>query len=179
MVEMTETASILRNISSRTLVLMDEIGRGTSTYDGISIAKAIIEFLHNNKNRPKVLFATHYHELVDLESSLKRLQNYSMNVQEYKDKILFLRKIENKSSAHSFGINVAKLAGVPEEIIIRANDILTNLEKGEKTNFMNSENRNFLHKYEKIKNLIDKINVEKIDSRDALTILFELKNIIK
>ena len=92
MVEMTETASILRNISSRTLVLMDEIGRGTSTYDGISIAKAIIEFLHDNKNRPKVLFATHYHELVDLESSLKRLQNYSMNVQEYKDKILFLEQ---------------------------------------------------------------------------------------
>lgn len=179
MVEMTETASILRNISCRTLVLMDEIGRGTSTYDGISIAKAIIEFLHDNKNRPKVLFATHYHELVDLESSLKRLQNYSMNVQEYKDKILFLRKIENKSSAHSFGINVAKLAGVPEEIIIRANDILTNLEKSKKTNSMNSENRNFLHKYEKIKNLLDKINVEKIDSRDALTILFELKNIIK
>ena len=101
-----------------------------------------------------------------------------MNVQEYKDKILFLRKIENKSSAHSFGINVAKLAGVPEEIIIRAKDILAKLEENDKMKVMDSGNKNYMYKYEKIKNMIDKINVEKVDSREALTILFELKNII-
>ena len=128
MVEMTETASILNNISDRSLVLLDEIGRGTSTYDGISIAWAITEFLHENKNKPKTLFATHYHELNEMSNSFKRIQNYNVSVKEINNKVLFLRKLVKGGSEHSFGIHVAKMAGVPNGVVSRANEVLKILE---------------------------------------------------
>jgi DNA mismatch repair protein MutS len=132
MVEMTETASILNNLSNRSLILMDEIGRGTSTYDGVSIAWAIVEYLHNHSHRdckPKTLFATHYHELNQLAEDLTRVKNFNVSVKEIGDKILFMRKLKEGGSEHSFGIHVAQLAGMPNKIVFRANEILHFLEK--------------------------------------------------
>ena len=129
MVEMNETASILNNISDRSLVLLDEIGRGTSTYDGISIAWAIAEFLHENPARPKTLFATHYHELNEMSELLPRIKNYNVSVKELKDTVLFIRKLVAGGSAHSFGIHVAKMAGMPQMVIQKAQKILKKLEK--------------------------------------------------
>lgn len=129
MVEMNETASILNNISSRSLVLLDEIGRGTSTYDGISIAWAISEYLHEHPSKAKTLFATHYHELNEMAETFKRVKNYNVSVKELKDNVLFLRKLVEGGSAHSFGIHVAKMAGMPQQVINRANKMLKQLEK--------------------------------------------------
>ena len=129
MVEMNETASILNNISDRSLVLLDEIGRGTSTYDGISIAWAIAEFLHENPARPKTLFATHYHELNEMSELLPRIKNYNVSVKELKDTVLFIRKLVAGGSAHSFGIHVAKMAGMPQTVIQKAQKLLKKLEK--------------------------------------------------
>ena len=129
MVEMNETASILNNISDRSLVLLDEIGRGTSTYDGISIAWAIAEFLHEHPSQPKTLFATHYHELNEMSESLPRIQNYNVSVKELKDTVLFIRKLVKGGSAHSFGIHVAKMAGMPQIVILKAQKLLKKLEK--------------------------------------------------
>ena len=129
MVEMNETASILNNISDRSLVLLDEIGRGTSTYDGISIAWAIAEFLHEHPSKPKTLFATHYHELNEMTESLPRILNYNVSVKELKDTVLFVRKLVKGGSAHSFGIHVAKMAGMPQTVILKAQKLLKKLEK--------------------------------------------------
>jgi DNA mismatch repair protein MutS len=129
MVEMNETASILNNLSDRSLVLLDEIGRGTSTYDGISIAWAMVEYLHENKMRAKTLFATHYHELNEMENSFKRVRNYNVSIKELNNKIIFLRKIIRGGSEHSFGIHVAKMAGMPRSIVNRADEILKELEQ--------------------------------------------------
>ncbi|MBC9795007.1 DNA mismatch repair protein MutS [Sinomicrobium weinanense] len=129
MVEMNETASILNNISERSLVLLDEIGRGTSTYDGISIAWAISEYLHEHPARAKTLFATHYHELNEMTETFTRIKNYNVSVKELKDKVLFLRKLVPGGSEHSFGIHVAKMAGMPQQVIQKANKILKKLEK--------------------------------------------------
>jgi DNA mismatch repair protein MutS len=129
MVEMNETASILNNISERSLVLLDEIGRGTSTYDGVSIAWAIAEFLHENPAQPKTLFATHYHELNEMTELLPRIQNYNVAVKELKDTVLFVRKLVKGGSAHSFGIHVAKMAGMPQIVLQKAEKILKKLEK--------------------------------------------------
>ena len=129
MVEMNETASILNNISERSLVLLDEIGRGTSTYDGISIAWAISEFLHEHPTKAKTLFATHYHELNEMTATFERIKNFNVSVKELKDSIVFLRKLVAGGSNHSFGIHVAKLAGMPNVVIHRANKILVKLEK--------------------------------------------------
>ncbi len=129
MVEMNETASILNNISDRSLVLLDEIGRGTSTYDGISIAWAIAEFLHEHPSKPKTLFATHYHELNEMTDLLPRIQNYNVSVKELKDTVLFIRKLVKGGSAHSFGIHVAKMAGMPQTVILKAQKLLKKLEK--------------------------------------------------
>jgi DNA mismatch repair protein MutS len=129
MVEMNETASILNNISDRSLVLLDEIGRGTSTYDGISIAWAISEYLHEHPGRPKTLFATHYHELNEMAETFHRIKNYNVSVKELKDNVLFLRKLTPGGSAHSFGIHVAKMAGMPRQVLQRANKMLGKLEK--------------------------------------------------
>ena len=128
MVEMNETASIINNISSRSLILLDEIGRGTSTYDGISIAWSIVEFLHSSTAAPKTLFATHYHELNELEEKLPRVKNYHVTNKEVGNKIIFLRKLAPGGSTHSFGIHVAKMAGMPPSLIDRANEILKQLE---------------------------------------------------
>ncbi len=129
MVEMNETASILNNISDRSLVLLDEIGRGTSTYDGISIAWAISEYLHEHPAKPKTLFATHYHELNEMTETFERIKNYNVSVKELKDNVLFLRKLVQGGSEHSFGIHVAKMAGMPQQVLRRANQILKKLEK--------------------------------------------------
>ena len=129
MVEMNETADILNNLSSRSLVLFDELGRGTSTYDGISIAWAIVEHIHEHpKAKARTLFATHYHELNEMEKSFKRIKNYNVSVKEVDNKVIFLRKLERGGSEHSFGIHVAKMAGMPKSIVKRANDILKQLE---------------------------------------------------
>jgi DNA mismatch repair protein MutS len=130
MVEMNETASILNNLSDRSLVLLDEIGRGTSTYDGISIAWAIAEFIHEHpRHRAKTLFATHYHELNEMEGSFARIRNFNVSVKEIDQRILFVRKLQQGGSNHSFGIHVAKLAGMPARVIDRSKLILQQLEK--------------------------------------------------
>ncbi len=132
MVEMNEAASILNNLSERSLILFDELGRGTSTYDGISIAWAIVEHIHNQKKyKAKTLFATHYHELNEMEKSFKRIKNYNVSVKEIGSKIVFLRKLERGGSEHSFGIHVARMAGMPQSVVNRSNEILQQLEQGE------------------------------------------------
>ena len=129
MVEMNEAADILNNLSPRSPVLFDELGRGTSTYDGISIARAIVEHIHEHpKAKARTLFATHYHELNEMEKSFKRIKNYNVSVKEIDNKVIFLRKLERGGSEHSFGIHVAKMAGMPKSIVKRANDILKQLE---------------------------------------------------
>jgi DNA mismatch repair protein MutS len=130
MVEMNETASILNNLSDRSLVLLDEIGRGTSTYDGISIAWAMVEYLHENRMRAKTLFATHYHELNEMENSFARVRNYNVAIRELNNKVIFLRKLKRGGSEHSFGIHVARMAGMPRSVVRRADEILKELEMG-------------------------------------------------
>ena len=132
MVEMTEAASIINNMSDRSLILFDELGRGTSTYDGISIARAIVEHIHASSHRPKTLFATHYHELNEMEKSFRRVRNYHVSVREIKGKVVFMRRLEPGGSEHSFGIHVARLAGMPASIVRRADDILHQLEEARK-----------------------------------------------
>ena len=129
MVEMNESASILNNLSDRSLVLLDEIGRGTSTYDGISIAWAISEYLHEHPARAKTLFATHYHELNEMEASFERIKNYNVSVKELKDTVLFMRKLKPGGSGHSFGIHVARMAGMPQQVVHKANKIMKKLER--------------------------------------------------
>jgi DNA mismatch repair protein MutS len=142
MVEMNETASILHNMTSDSLIILDEIGRGTSTYDGISIAMAIAEFLHdNNRHRPLVLFATHYHELNDLESEFARIRNFHVSIEEKGKQVIFLRKLEPGGTAHSFGIHVAKMAGMPSKVVTKANQILSTLEKSQKHNDKTEANK--------------------------------------
>jgi DNA mismatch repair protein MutS len=129
MVEMNETASILNNLSDRSLILLDEIGRGTSTYDGISIAWAMVEYLHESRLRAKTLFATHYHELNEMENSFSRVKNYNISIKEMNNKVIFLRKLKRGGSEHSFGIHVAKMAGMPRSVVTRADEILKELEQ--------------------------------------------------
>ena len=129
MVEMNETALILNNLSNRSLILLDEIGRGTSTYDGISIAWAIAEYLHEHPTHAKTLFATHYHELNEMQNEFSRIKNFSVSVKEVKGSILFLRKLIEGGSEHSFGIHVAKMAGMPQYVIEKANSVLKKLER--------------------------------------------------
>jgi DNA mismatch repair protein MutS len=140
MVEMNETASILNNLSDRSLILLDEIGRGTSTYDGISIAWSIAEYIHNQpKNRAKTLFATHYHELNDMCTFFPRIKNFNVSVKESGNKIIFLRKLAEGGSEHSFGIHVARMAGMPKYVVERANEILKKLEKEHEFEFAEGE----------------------------------------
>ena len=139
MVEMNEAASILNNISDRSLVLLDEIGRGTSTYDGISIAWAISEYLHEHPSKAKTLFATHYHELNEMTETFDRIKNYNVSVKELKDNVLFLRKLVPGGSHHSFGIHVAKMAGMPQAVLDRANKILKRLEKSHSSEELTEE----------------------------------------
>jgi DNA mismatch repair protein MutS len=135
MVEMNETAAIMNNISDRSLILLDEIGRGTSTYDGISIAWAIAEYIHEHPHyKAKTLFATHYHELNDMAEQFSRIKNYNVAVKELNEKVIFLRKLKEGGSNHSFGIHVARMAGMPKSIIDRSKEILKALEKQHKQN---------------------------------------------
>ncbi|MBQ4033495.1 MAG: DNA mismatch repair protein MutS, partial [Paludibacteraceae bacterium] len=129
MVEMNEAASILNNMSERSLVLFDELGRGTSTYDGISIAWAIVEYIHENpKAKARTLFATHYHELNEMERNFSRVKNFNVSVREIENKVIFLRRLVRGGSEHSFGINVAEIAGMPKSIVKRAKQVLKQLE---------------------------------------------------
>ena len=189
MVEMNETASILNNISDRSLVLLDEIGRGTSTYDGISIAWAIAEFLHEHPSRPKTLFATHYHELNEMTESLSRIQNYNVAVKELKDNVLFIRKLVKGGSAHSFGIHVAKMAGMPQIVLLKAQKILKKLEKnhsGEVLNGIKAEQDEMQMSFfnlddpllEEIKEEILNLDVNTITPVEALMKLNEIKRMI-
>ncbi|MEG1658997.1 MAG: DNA mismatch repair protein MutS [Bacteroides sp.] len=140
MVEMNEAADILNNVSSRSLILFDELGRGTSTYDGISIAWAIVEYIHEHpKAKARTLFATHYHELNEMEKSFKRIKNYNVSVKEVDNKVIFLRKLERGGSEHSFGIHVAKMAGMPKSIVKRAGDILKQLESNNRKQGISSK----------------------------------------
>jgi DNA mismatch repair protein MutS len=192
MVEMTETASILNNLSNRSLILMDEIGRGTSTYDGVSIAWAIVEYLHNHKDvRPKTLFATHYHELNQLAEDLPRVKNFNVSVKEVGDKIIFMRKLKEGGSEHSFGIHVAQLAGMPNPVVLRANDILHFLEK-EKHPSQNKKKFDELPKpqfqmslfeadpkMKAVHDLLSKIDINTISPVEALLKLNEVLSVLK
>ena len=164
MVEMNETASILNNISDRSLVLLDEIGRGTSTYDGISIAWAISEYLHEHPSKPKTLFATHYHELNEMTETFSRIKNFNVAVKELKDNVLFVRKLVEGGSEHSFGIHVAKMAGMPQQVIRRANKILSKLEKSHSSEELT----------DKVKRLKDDLQLSFFNLDDPL--LIELKD---
>ncbi len=192
MVEMMETASIMNNLSDRSLILMDEIGRGTSTYDGISIAWSIVEHLHNNgKHRPKTLFATHYHELNELASDLSRVRNFNISVKELDNKVVFLRKLVEGGSEHSFGIHVAQMAGMPNEIVLRANAILKHLEKEklqddkkEKLDDMPSSEQqlNLFEmdpRFERILEVLSSTDINATSPVEALLKLNELKETLK
>ncbi|WP_273569068.1 DNA mismatch repair protein MutS [Maribacter halichondriae] len=190
MVEMNETASILNNLSERSLVLLDEIGRGTSTYDGISIAWAISEYLHEHPARAKTLFATHYHELNEMAATFERIKNYNVSVKELKDNVLFLRKLTPGGSEHSFGIHVAKMAGMPQQVIHKANKILKKLEKShsseELTDKLNSVQNEMQLSFfnlddpllEQIKEEITHLDINTLTPVEALMKLNEIKRLL-
>ncbi|MBN7809792.1 DNA mismatch repair protein MutS [Algoriphagus sp. H41] len=188
MVEMTETASILNNLSDRSLVLMDEIGRGTSTYDGISIAWSIVEFLHSHPTfKAKTLFATHYHELNQLAEDFPRIKNFNVAVKEVGNKVIFMRKLKEGGSEHSFGIHVAQMAGMPNPVVLRAAEIMGHLEKDkavtEKKESMKSIPKNNFQlslfemdpKFTQAKELLDQIDINSISPIEALLKLHEIK----
>ncbi|MTI22398.1 DNA mismatch repair protein MutS [Fulvivirga sp. RKSG066] len=192
MVEMTETASILNNLSDRSLVLMDEIGRGTSTYDGVSIAWSIVEHLHNHQDfRVKTLFATHYHELNQLSEDFPRIKNFNVSVKEVGDKIIFMRKLKEGGSEHSFGIHVAQLAGMPNKVVIRANEIMHFLEKDKHKN----DTRKKLEevpkatyqmslfeadpRFKQVQEMLDALDINTISPVEALLKLNEIKKTLE
>jgi len=177
MVEMLETASILNNISARSLILLDEIGRGTSTYDGISIAWSIVEFLHQSKQKPKTLFATHYHELNDLEAQLHTVHNYHVSHKEVGNKIIFLRKLTKGGSTHSFGIHVAKMAGMPNILVNRANNILKEMELKNKGSqeFQLSIFDAHTETFESIRKELDEMDINNLTPVEALMKLQAIK----
>lgn len=189
MVEMNETASILNNLSDRSLVLLDEIGRGTSTYDGISIAWAIAEYLHEHPGRPKTLFATHYHELNEMTDILPRIKNFNVSVKELKDNVLFIRKLVEGGSAHSFGIHVAKMAGMPQMVINKAQKLLKKLEKDHSSEALNGNvvkeeelQLSFFNLddplLEEIKEEILSTNIDNLTPVEALMKLNEIKRML-
>ena len=193
MVEMNEAASILNNLSERSLVLFDELGRGTSTYDGISIAWAIVEYIHENKGHAKTLFATHYHELNEMEKTFERIRNYNVSVKEVNGKVIFLRKLVRGGSEHSFGIHVAKLAGMPNSIIERANQILTDLENAAKDGHISKpidaigENREGMQLsffqlddpvLEQIRDEVKALDINSLTPLEALNKLSEIKRLV-
>jgi DNA mismatch repair protein MutS len=194
MVEMTETASILNNLSDRSLVLMDEIGRGTSTYDGVSIAWAIAEYLHNHSDcRPKTLFATHYHELNELANDFSRVKNFNVSVKEINGKVIFMRKLQEGGSEHSFGIHVAQLAGIPQNVVYRASEILVELEKNRskeqhRQTIREMPKQNFQMaifeaeknpKTEKIESLLKNLDINTMSPIEALLKLNEVKRVFE
>ena len=190
MVEMNETASILNNISERSLVLLDEIGRGTSTYDGISIAWAISEYLHEHPSKAKTLFATHYHELNEMTETFSRIKNFNVSVKELKDNVLFLRKLVEGGSEHSFGIHVAKMAGMPQQVIHRAEKILKQLEKSHSSEELTDKVKSLDNEMqlsffnlddpllEQIKEEIVNIDIDTLTPVEALMKLNEIKRML-
>ena len=191
MVEMNETASIINNITSGSLILLDEIGRGTSTYDGISIAWSIAEFLHNAPSQPKTLFATHYHELNELENRLPRVKNYHITNQEIGNKVIFLRKLAPGGSTHSFGIHVAKMAGMPPALIQRANELLEQLESLHSSQDSKDSMRQIAppkvqlsifdshsETFDSIRKMLENIDINRLTPVEALLKLSEIKNLI-
>lgn len=194
MVEMNETASIMNNLSDRSLILLDEIGRGTSTYDGISIAWAIAEFLHNHPTaKAKTLFATHYHELNELTNSMPRIKNYNVTVKEVNNKVIFLRKLVPGGSEHSFGIHVAKLAGMPPKLLSRANEILKRLEQERTGGEQIKDSMRKIQKQayqlqmfsiddpvlEKIRDMLNNLDVNTLTPVEALMKLDEIQRLLK
>ena len=195
MVEMNETASIINNLTKRSLILLDEIGRGTSTYDGISIAWSIAEFLHNSVHQPKTLFATHYHELNELENKFTGIKNFHVTNKEVGNKIIFLRKLAPGGSVHSFGIHVARMAGMPPQLINRANEILKQLElsreDGKAANVdesiknLNSPKMQLsifdAHSatFDEIRNLLEAVDINRLTPVEALLKLQEIKGKVK
>ena len=188
MVEMNETASILNNLTKSSLILLDEIGRGTSTYDGISIAWAIAEYLHEHKYRPKVLFATHYHELNQMESYFKRIKNFNVSVKELEDDVIFLRKLERGGSAHSFGIHVAKMAGIPKTVLSSAVKKLGTMERANGSPKKNDNKSDDFQlsffdiedpKMQEIKKIIKDLDIESLSPIEALLKLNQIKKEIE
>lgn len=191
MVEMNETASILNNLSERSLILLDEIGRGTSTYDGISIAWSITEYLHEHKYQPKTLFATHYHELNEMSSTFSRIKNFNVAVKEAGEKVLFLRKLVPGGSNHSFGIHVAQMAGMPRRVISRAKDVLQQLEQTKTNDQLSTKAKNVAKDaamqlsffqlddpvLEQIRDEITKIDINSLTPVEALMKLNDIKNL--
>jgi DNA mismatch repair protein MutS len=192
MVEMNETASILNNISDNSLVLLDEIGRGTATYDGISIAWSIAEFLHNALQQPKTFFATHYHELNELEEKLPRVKNYHVTHKEIGNKIIFLRKLAPGGSTHSFGIHVARMAGMPHELVARASDVLKQLEVKSVNQPTTQAIKNVSvpkvqlsifdahsQTFDDIRRILDSLDINRLTPVEALLKLNEIKGLLK
>lgn len=193
MVEMNETASIINNISNRSLVLLDEIGRGTSTYDGISIAWSIVEYLHNSPARPKTLFATHYHEINELENQLPRVKNFHITHKETGNKVIFLRKMAPGGSRHSFGIQVARMAGMPPALLERADDVLAQLEEkhgqsgtaqkvrkiSQTANFQLNIFDGLTEDLRRVQQVLEETDINTLTPVEALLKLNELKNIVK
>ncbi|HMJ48886.1 MAG TPA: DNA mismatch repair protein MutS, partial [Ferruginibacter sp.] len=209
MVEMNETASIINNFTSRSLILLDEIGRGTSTYDGISIAWSIAEYIHQSPHAPKTLFATHYHELNELENKFSRIKNFHITNKEVGNKVIFLRKLAEGGSTHSFGIHVARMAGMPPSLIERANEILAQLEEKNVDDTIENDtaggNSNVYHKepigekvknlnnpklqlnifdahsatFEEIRELLDSVDINRLTPVEALLKLQEIKSKVK
>jgi len=203
MVEMNETASIINNMTSRSLILLDEIGRGTSTYDGISIAWSIAEYLHSSPHQPKTLFATHYHELNELEEKFRGVKNYHITNKQAGNKIIFLRKLARGGSTHSFGIHVAKMAGMPGALVDRANEILKHLEtqhvdegqgdndpvsigSGQKEKIRNISSPQLqlsifdahTETFEEIRNILEGLDINRLTPVEALLKLQEIKNLL-
>ena len=195
MVEMNETASIINNLTDRSLILLDEIGRGTSTYDGISIAWSIVEHLHQSPHKPFTLFATHYHELNELEEKFNGIKNYHITNKEAGNKIIFLRKLAPGGSVHSFGIHVARMAGMPPQLIDRANEILKQLEDsregGEGINLDENIKKLSAPKmqlsifdahsatFDEIRNLLEAVDINRLTPVEALLKLQEIKGMVK
>ena len=196
MVEMNETASIINNLSDRSLILLDEIGRGTSTFDGISIAWAITEYIHEHPEaKARTLFATHYHEINDLTNVLPRVKNFNVSVKEVNNKVIFLRKLLPGGSEHSFGIHVAKMAGIPQIVLLRANEIMKQLENshaafnaGKKSSLTGASRNgdamqlNFFElndpALEEIKNKLELLDLNTLTPIEAMMKLVEFKKLL-
>ena len=190
MVEMNETANILRHATSRSLIILDEIGRGTSTYDGVSIAWAVAEYLHDNPDvAAKTLFATHYHELTDLASSCSRVKNYNVAVKEWNDQIIFLRKIVAGGASRSYGIQVGRLAGLPEPVIIRAKSILKDLETGERDHRHSGRKKKEIEncqlslfeddRHTRLRQQLEAVDISHLTPLEALNLLADLKKLVE
>ena len=187
MVEMNETASILNNLSQNSLILLDEIGRGTSTYDGVSIAWSIAEYIHNHPTQAKTLFATHYHELNDMSAQFERIKNFNVSINRKDNKILFMRKLKSGGSNHSFGIHVARMAGMPIDVVNNAEDLLKQLESSRKKSGKTVIENNKMQLsffdiqdpiMQKIKDVLIGIDIDSLTPIEALMKLNEIKKTI-